>query len=274
MTKDLDFAAAHNFILQTYNYYGSLMQGAPAIDPRSPESRSPGGQLFWVGELDEAGRAMTVAGNVAGTASLAATSEVNAQRQAVRDGIVDFLVNSLDEALRILKNEIRKGQTVAVCVAAAFESVEREMVERGVRPDVFREGILRTAVRNVAHEKSRDLESDPMSVRTLVVWRVDRAPALWLPKMDAVALECLEPQEAIARRWLQRSSRYLGRIAQAEHLVWSNREFAARMMERVSAMAERNELKVPGRVEATWSGVCNDQLFFGLADEHGTVHQP
>ncbi len=46
-------------------------------------------------------------------------------------------MTSLDEALRILKNEIRKRETVAVCVAAAPETVEREMLERGVLPDLL-----------------------------------------------------------------------------------------------------------------------------------------
>ena len=55
-----------------------------------------------------------------------------AQKQAIRDGVADFLVNSLDEALRILKNQLRKRETVAVCVGLAPADVEREMKERGV----------------------------------------------------------------------------------------------------------------------------------------------
>jgi urocanate hydratase len=77
-------------------------------------------------------RALVVAGNIAGAATLTVTSDVDAQKHAVRDGTVDFLVTSLDEALRILKNEIRKGATVAVRVGEPLEDVEREMVERGV----------------------------------------------------------------------------------------------------------------------------------------------
>ena len=56
------------------------------------------------------------AANIAGAASLSATADVATQKQAIRDGVVDFLVTSLDEAARILKNEIRKRQPVAVCV--------------------------------------------------------------------------------------------------------------------------------------------------------------
>ena len=261
MAQDHEFAAARAFLLQTYGYYSTLMESARAeSEPIASGSSHLGGQLFWAGELDGPGRPLVVAGNIAGAASLAATNNTEAQRQAVRDGSVDFLVNSLDEALRILKNEVRKRATVAVCVAAPVDAVEQEMVERGVQPDVLREGVVRAAERTAARSEPGNAESDPMSVRALVTWHVDRAPALWLPKLDAVALECLGPEETIARLWLQRSSRYLGRMGQAMHLVWSNREFAARMFERVGAMAERDELTVPGSLEATWPGMHNDPL--------------
>ena len=44
-------------------------------------------------------------------------------RHCVRNGIADFAVKTLDEALRILKNEIRKRQPIAVLL-------ERQPVER------------------------------------------------------------------------------------------------------------------------------------------------
>ena len=73
---------------------------------------------------------------LSGCATLAATADLAAQKQAIRDGTVDFVVTSLDEALRILKNEIRKKATVAVCVGWRLLTVEREMLERGVLPDL------------------------------------------------------------------------------------------------------------------------------------------
>ena len=48
------------------------------------------------------------------------------------------MVTSLDEGLRILKNEIRKRETVAVCVALSPDTLQREMQERGVLPDLLR----------------------------------------------------------------------------------------------------------------------------------------
>jgi Urocanase Rossmann-like domain len=269
LAPDPDSAAAHGFIVQTYDYYAGLMRGLQAdaaVDV--PESPGLGGQLFWAGKLDATGRALTVAGNIAGAATLAATSDADGQRLAVRDGIADFLVNSLDEALRILKNEVRKRETVAVCVAAPLEAVEREMVERGVRPDVFREGVVRAAER-ATQAKFGESKTDPISAGALVAWRVDRAPALWLPKIDAIALDCLDPEETIAKRWLLRSSRYLGRLGQAEHLVWSSREFAAHLVERIREGTNRGEVKVGGSVQVFSSGIGADQFYFNSPENTG-----
>jgi urocanate hydratase len=272
LAQDLEHSAAQAFILETYRYYVRLMQDAPS-EPGSDASQSLGGRLFWAGELDGTGRALVVAGNVAGAATLAATSDTDVQRQAVRDGIIDFLVNSLDEALRILKNEIRKRETVAVCVAAPMEAVAREMTERGVRPDVFREGAVRADGQARALEQQGDSEADPMNVRALVMWRVDRAPALWQPKLDAIALGCLGPDDAIAQRWLMRSSRYLGRLGQAVHLIWADRDLATRMIERVRECVKQGDIKVRGRIECICSGTGTDLLLFGSQEESGAPPQ-
>lgn len=264
MAYDSDPAPARPFIQQTYGYYASLM--AIGTAHRSSEAREGlGGQLFWAGELDELGRALTVAGNVAGAATLAATSDQSAQRSAVRDGVADFLVNSLDEALRILKNEVRKRATVAVCVAAPLEAIEREMAERGVQPDVLREGILRAA--GLAEERTRNEEppSDPMSVPAWVTWSVDRAPALWLPRLDAIALDCLGREEEIARRWLERSSRYLGRTGNTEHMVRSNRQFAALFSERIRDAVNRSEITSGATVQVLSPGP--DLMHFNLPEK-------
>src|ERR1017187_10543402 len=124
--------ATIRFIAQAHQAYRSLMQSAAA---RNKESL--GGNLLYAGELDERGRELAVASNIAGAASLAASADAAVLRQAMRDGIIDFFVTSLDEALRILKNEIRKRQPVAVAVSVAPQTIVKEMHGRGVLPDLF-----------------------------------------------------------------------------------------------------------------------------------------
>ncbi len=110
------------------------------LDSAADRETGLGGKLFYAGELDGMGSALVAAANIAGAATLTASDNAATQKQAIRDGVIDFLVTSLDEALRILKNEIRKGETVAVCVSKAPEEIEREMVERGVLPDLLPPG--------------------------------------------------------------------------------------------------------------------------------------
>ncbi len=126
--------------------YASLLD-APGAHPET----GLGGKLFYAGELDEAGRALLVAANIAGAATLATTADRAAQKQALREGVADFVVNNLDEALRILKNQLRKRETVSVCVALPPSDVEREMNERGVSPESAAPRRTRRAVPRGAH---------------------------------------------------------------------------------------------------------------------------
>src|ERR1035437_3667290 len=112
-------SAALEFALQVERCYAGLILAAGHGPDAEP---SLGGKLLYTGPLDAQASALLVAANIAGAASLTVSAEAAAGKQAIRDGVVDFLVTSLDEALRILKNEIRKRETVAVCVALAPET--------------------------------------------------------------------------------------------------------------------------------------------------------
>ena len=96
-----------------------------------------GGKLLYVGDLSESARPLIAAANSGGAATLVLSAQQLTLRQAQREGLIDFLVNSLDEALRIFKNEIRKRQPVAVAVSGQIQTIEAEMLERGVLPDLL-----------------------------------------------------------------------------------------------------------------------------------------
>ena len=227
-----------------------------SLSAAAGQEPSLGGRLLYVGELNDAGRALVVAGNIAGAASLAATADPAAQKQAVRDGVVDFLVTSLDEALRILKNEIRKRETVAVCVGAAPEAVEREMLERGVLPDLLAPGTEHhPASAAFLLQGARTVELDGALTRpVLVAWRVAAAPALWLPRLDAIALDCLEPDACAARRWLRLAPRYLGRLAQGVRLLRCDEALATRLLELARERVAHGEIAVPVEIQISSRG--------------------
>ncbi len=92
------------------------------------------GALLLLGESPEAERRAT-AGRIAGAAVLLVLGDAARARQAVRTGAADFLVTSLDEALRILRMDVRRATAVGVCLHGAPLAVLAACVERGVQPD-------------------------------------------------------------------------------------------------------------------------------------------
>jgi hypothetical protein len=255
-------SAAIDFIRCVERLYTGLISAVSAGHGDDSES-GLGGQLLYAGQLDEEARALLVAGNVSGAASLAATADPAAQKQAIRDGVADFLVTSLDEALRILKNEIRKRQSVAVCVAAPPEAVEREMLERGVLPDLLRPAAA-SAAEYAAFLRQGARRVDLAAVdetQSLVTWSVAAAPAEWLPKLDAVALDCLGPEDWAACRWLRLAPGYLGRLAQGLRLLRCNQESAQRFVERVRDRVGHGEIGVAVEVRLIHSADGTDHQF-------------
>lgn len=238
--------SALDLALHVEQFYAALMQAAGA---GSHSESGLGGRLLYAGELDEAGRALMVASNIAGAASLGATADEAARKQAVRDGVADFLVTSLSEALRILKNQIRKRQPVAVCVAASPQAVEREMLERGVLPDLLRPGA--TAQQFFGQGVRRIQLSSAEVPPALLLWSVSAVPAQWLPALDEIALDCLAPDELSARRWLRLAPRYLGRLAQNARLLRCDDPTAQKFLEQVGDQVEHGEIGVPVEVRMT-----------------------
>jgi hypothetical protein len=232
--------AALEFTTKVEEAYNRLIESREA-----DRENGLGGKLFYAGELDEESRVLVVAANIAGAATLVVTADRDAQKQAIRDGVTDFLVNSLDEALRILKNELRKRETVAVCVGLAADTVEREVIERGVLPDLRRPDLRMARIGGaLMAEEGKQAESDSKSIKALVIWSVASAPAQWLPALDAIALECLDANAWQARRWLRTAPHFLGRLSRGMRLMSADREFAARFIGRVRGLAGSGEIAV------------------------------
>ncbi len=77
-----------------------------------------------------------VAASIAGACSLCIEPEAGRLREALRAGVCDFVIGALDEALRILKNELRRGLPVSVGLSAELDPTLAEMIDRGLQPDL------------------------------------------------------------------------------------------------------------------------------------------
>jgi hypothetical protein len=259
-------SAAFSFLTRVALSYATLLD-TPLAHPET----GLGGKLFYAAKLDEGGRALLIAANIAGAATLAASADRDAQKQALRDGIADFVVTNLDEALRILKNQLRKRETVAVCISQPPSEVEREMNVRGVAPDLLR-GDLSIPPSHNALTLEANAEAqiilqgapatvDPGKIPALVTWRVDSALPKDLALLDEIALACLDPNEWKSRRWLRLSPRYLGRLAQNLRLLDSNREFAARFIDRARRSVENGEIAAAVEIHSYSRGNVEEHRF-------------
>jgi urocanate hydratase len=227
---DIDHPATVS-LAESFLWYRSLVAPLKASVQSNLQIESNlGGQLLYAGDLGTQGRALVIAGNVAGCATLAVAEDPAVQRQAIRDGVVDFVVTSLDEGLRILKNEIRKQTAVAVCVDAGAVSNEREMVERGVQPDLAYAG-LRDATRDGTQSDHhwRAIQcTDPDPALTFVAWQVTQTPARWMVRLDDIVLDCLG-SDWTTRRWIRLAPRFAGRNAQGLRVLYCDAQAAQRI---------------------------------------------
>jgi len=172
-----------------------------------------GGRLLLYSGLDREGIAVAMASNVAGAASLGVEPDAARAKQALRAGVCDFVVNNLDEALRILKNEIRKRRAVSVVLTSDTGGTVAEMVARGVQPE-----ILTFPVQELMDRGARMLPMDADDARTTVTWNVESEPVRWLPVLDALAAASLKTADARVR-WIEAAPRYLGRVFAGRRFV-------------------------------------------------------
>jgi urocanate hydratase len=255
---------------EAFRCYRALLLEAGGAGYLTADNSEPnlGGKLLFAGDLDGPGCSMVIAGNIAGCATLAATAVLSTQKQSIREGIVDFVVNSLDEALRILKNEIRKKSAVAVCVTAAPDAVEREMIERGVLPDLVFSG-QRSERPHVSTFGAHRIElTEPYLDPALafISWQAPRSAGRWMPKLDAIVLECLS-SDGWAKRWIRLSSRYRGRNLANQRALYCDPETAKRIADHISSAVSEGQIATEVSICLTDDG--EEPRVFHVAPEAG-----
>ena len=95
------------------------------------------GKLIVSGGMGGMGGAQPLAATMAGASFLGIEVDPERIKRRLKSGYCDFMVNSLDEALRILKNALRKKENVSVGLVGNCADVIPELAERGVVPDIL-----------------------------------------------------------------------------------------------------------------------------------------
>src|ERR1700756_1027740 len=95
------------------------------------------GKLVVTGGIGGMGGAQPLAATMNGAAFLGIDVDPERIKRRVKTGYCDVMVNSLDEALRILKNAVRKGEATSVGLVGTCADLIPEMAKRGVVPDLL-----------------------------------------------------------------------------------------------------------------------------------------
>jgi urocanate hydratase len=95
------------------------------------------GKLVVTGGMGGMGGAQPLAATMNGAAFLGIDVDPERIKRRVKTGYCDVMVTSLDEALRILKNAVRKGEATSVGLVGNCADLIPEMAKRGVVPDIL-----------------------------------------------------------------------------------------------------------------------------------------
>ena len=220
---------------QTLRLYGELVA----------RHESWAGKLVFACGEGASATGLPAAVSIAGGTALVLDPDAAAVKAVFRQGGVDFVVNTLDEALRVLKNEIRKHRPLSVALKGDVQSLLVEMDERGVLPDLQIEMTGYRVAAEPSHQqgfqslqecsmKSLHLQTDshgmviPSEEATdwlsqlgwneilLAADKIDNSVAA--RTMDAL-LEMPPASDHIRRNWMERISKYQ-RDARTTRLVW------------------------------------------------------
>jgi urocanate hydratase len=95
------------------------------------------GKLLITGGMGGMGGAQALAATMNGAAFLGIEVDPERIKRRVKTGYCDIMVSDLDEALRILKNAVRKKEATSVGLVGNCADVIPELAQRGVVPDML-----------------------------------------------------------------------------------------------------------------------------------------
>jgi urocanate hydratase len=226
----MQLSAASVHQLDTLRLYGTLV---------GERDNWGGGLVLCCGE-GCAASGIPAAVSIASGATLAIDADAGAMKLAMRSGEIDFVVNTLDEALRALKNEVRQHRPLSVGLIADVASALGEIVERGVLPDLLLIGTGQSAQPILQDKSIRALEvagmhlrlpgslEDERGIRPMMILSGKGHDEVYLPASSAVELRVadervlamLPTDDLVRRRWIQQVPKYLRDARSGGRWVW------------------------------------------------------
>ncbi|HZL27839.1 MAG TPA: hypothetical protein VFC39_15035 [Acidobacteriaceae bacterium] len=168
---------------------------------------------------------LSAAASLAGAVSLVVDADAALMKTHFRDGAFDFVVNTLDEALRAIKNEIRRGNSLAIGLISEPSAVLKEASERGLaaRFVLTNSEVYQLPHANVAETDAAlvDLGNSTEPSRQLASWLSQRA---WSPVEIVAPKHAGSAGDRIRQRWLRDLSKYQRSVRQGNRWMWLSPE--------------------------------------------------
>ena len=123
------YAGTQTALPGTYEFFGTVA--------RKHFAGTLAGRLVIAGGMGGTGGAQPLAATLNGAAFLGIDPDAERIKRRVKTGYCEALVNDLDEALRILKNAVRKRAAASVGLIGNCADVIPELARRGVVPDLL-----------------------------------------------------------------------------------------------------------------------------------------
>jgi urocanate hydratase len=223
----------------------------------APSNGNLAGKLIVSASMSRACAAVSLAATMHGAAFLGIDASSEIIKRRVKNGYCDVMVNDLDEALRILKNGVRKREPASVGLVGARRKIVAELADRGLVPDILvdeirpnnRDQNISAALVTlqsygtlvIAPEEA--IHSADSARRTILCIALSGEPSD-IQRVDRLLLEIFPANEGLARliKTAQRRIRHQGLPARACALnLTESRMFAAAL----NASISRNEFKAP-----------------------------
>jgi urocanate hydratase len=222
---------------QTLRLYGELIARRPGY----------GGQLVFACGDGCSATGLPAAVSIAGGCTLVLDPDAATVKSVFRQGGIDFVVNTLDEAVRVLKNEVRQHKPLGVALIAEMEPVLAEIAARGLLPDLQ---VTLDAPSNpllvapapvpllagVSQLQLGNIDGIAAPSEALLQWLAARGfaesvvqPAKNLRVLDEELLALIPAEDTVRRHWLQRISHYQRATAGAARVVWMTANESARV---------------------------------------------
>jgi urocanate hydratase len=138
------------------------------------------GKLVVSGGMGGMGGAQPLAATMAGAVFLGIDVDPERIKKRLKTGYCDFLVTTLDEALRIVKNAVRKKENISVGLVGNCADIIPELAERGVVPDILTD-------QTSAHDPLNGYVPNGMSLADALELRKSDPKAYQEKSLDAMA---------------------------------------------------------------------------------------